>query len=318
MKTLISLLVSLAILALLYGLLDGDALVGVVAGTQPAVLALSLGLLVALVALSAVRLVMLAHAAGHVLDGRTALEATFAANAMNMAMPGKLGDLLKSFLLVDGGRRDIKSALSLSIWEKLADLALLFGIAALALGFAAAMRTALAFVAPMALVLLAGLFLPSVTAAAAWLKRALLGRRFGAVDRLLEAWRALQAELASRPGRLAGLIGVSALIWAGHLLQIALMAAALGVDGGPGFWLGLVGLVPIAILAGLVPLTFAGIGTRDAALVLLLAPLIGGETAAALGILFWLRYLVPGLIGLIFMPKFLEAARSFAAARKKA
>ena len=86
---------------------------------------------------------------------------------------------------------------------------------------------------------------------------------------------------------------------------IALMAAALGVSGSMELWTTLIALLPVAIVAGLVPLTFAGVGVRDAALVLLLSPYIGAPTAAALGVLFWLRYLVPGLLGSPLLPRFI-------------
>ena len=63
--------------------------------------------------------------------------------------------------------------------------------------------------------------------------------------------------------------------------------------------------------------TMAGVGTRDAALVFLYAGLVGAETAAAIGVLFWLRYLVPGLIGLPVLPEFLRSARLYLDAARK-
>jgi hypothetical protein len=93
------------------------------------------------------------------------------------------------------------------------------------------------------------------------------------------------------------------------------MAAALGVEGPALVWAAVAARVPIAILAGLVPLTFAGVGTRDAALVVLLGPLVGADVAAALGVLFLLRYLVPGLLGVPLLPRVLRATASLARGR---
>jgi glycosyltransferase 2 family protein len=83
-----------------------------------------------------------------------------------------------------------------------------------------------------------------------------------------------------------------------------MMAWALGIKGP---WLPLAGTLPLVILAGLAPFTFAGIGTRDAAIVLLIGPLVGADKAAALGVLFWLRYLVPGLVGLPLIPLYFRS-----------
>jgi uncharacterized membrane protein YbhN (UPF0104 family) len=60
-------------------------------------------------------------------------------------------------------------------------------------------------------------------------------------------------------------------------------------------------IAPLAILAGLLPLTFAGVGTRDAALVFFYAPYMSAPAAAALGLLCTLRYVLPALIGLPFL-----------------
>ena len=56
-------------------------------------------------------------------------------------------------------------------------------------------------------------------------------------------------------------------------------------------------MVRCAICAGLYP-NVAGVGTRDAALIVLFAPYLDAPTAAVLGILCTLRYLIPGLAGL--------------------
>ena len=69
-------------------------------------------------------------------------------------------------------------------------------------------------------------------------------------------------------------------------------------------------LAPLAILAGLLPLTFAGIGTRDAALVFLYRPYFDAPTAAALGLLCTARYILPALAGLPFAGKYFARTQS--------
>ncbi len=132
-----------------------------------------------------------------------------------------------------------------------------------------------------------------------------------ALERFFHQWTAMIERLWRQPRTMMLVLALSIAIWAGHFLQIGLMTWALGVNGP---WLALGAALPLIILAGFVPFTFAGIGTRDAAIVLLAGPLIGVEKAAALGVLFWLRYLVPGLMGLPLMPHYL---RSLSAGRSE-
>ena len=70
-------------------------------------------------------------------------------------------------------------------------------------------------------------------------------------------------------------------------------------------------LSSLAILAGLLPLTFAGVGTRDAALVYLYQPYFSASVGAALGILCTSRYFIPALVGLPFLNQMMSAVRQF-------
>ena len=70
-------------------------------------------------------------------------------------------------------------------------------------------------------------------------------------------------------------------------------------------------LAPLAILAGLLPLTFAGVGTRDAALVALYAPYFSAATGAALGLLCTSRYFLPAIGGLPFLNQYLSTVKQF-------
>jgi glycosyltransferase 2 family protein len=65
----------------------------------------------------------------------------------------------------------------------------------------------------------------------------------------------------------------------------------------------------LAILAGLLPFTMAGIGTRDAAILFLYAPWLSAGQAAVLGVLATLRYLLPAIAGLPFMGDYLDRRR---------
>ena len=82
-----------------------------------------------------------------------------------------------------------------------------------------------------------------------------------------------------------------------HLFQIWLFTVALSTEV-PFFVCA--SLSAVALMAGQVPFTLAGLGARDVALVLLMSPYMPSESAAALGILIVTRGLIPALIGMPF------------------
>ena len=109
------------------------------------------------------------------------------------------------------------------------------------------------------------------------------------------------------PARLAKVAFTSIVIWLLHLLQIWMFILALRAWAP---FLANLALSPLAILAGLLPLTFAGVGTRDAALVFFYAPYFDAPTAAALGLLCTARYVLPALGGLPFAGPYLNSVRA--------
>ena len=59
--------------------------------------------------------------------------------------------------------------------------------------------------------------------------------------------------------------------------------------------------IGIVIIFGLLPLSFAGIGTRDALLLFIFSNSYGNVKPLFLGVLMTLRYILPAFIGLINM-----------------
>ena len=131
------------------------------------------------------------------------------------------------------------------------------------------------------------------------------GRLHDRMQRMSVAWEQMHRFFWADKFRLAQVAGTSVLIWLMHLVQIWLLI--LGLRGDVRL-LTSMGLTPMAMLAGLFPLTFAGIGTRDAALVFFYAPFLGEARAAALGVLCTLRHLVLAVAGLPFIGRYLLSA----------
>jgi uncharacterized protein (TIRG00374 family) len=304
MRKLISIAVSVAILGVLYALVDTKSLFATLRATSPVPLALSLIFLLGIVAVSAVRLSLLAKAAGLAVALPTAVSATLAANALNLFLPARTGDVAKATMLRTPGDGQILPAINISIYEKVTDIFAVFTwglVALLAFGPEGYAITSLV----VAFVTLAlALLLFSAAPAHLLIKVLRAVRAPKSLDRYLEAWAAMVEKLWQKPLAMCTVLFLSFAIWAGHFFQIGMMAWALGIKGP---WLPLAGTLPLVILAGLAPFTFAGIGTRDAAIVLLIGPLVGADKAAALGVLFWLRYLVPGLVGLPLIPLYFRS-----------
>jgi glycosyltransferase 2 family protein len=101
------------------------------------------------------------------------------------------------------------------------------------------------------------------------------------------------------PERRSGLtlVGGSIVLWTFHLAQLHLFVLCCGVNVP---WTTSLEKIPLALVAGLVPAAFCGIGTRDAALVWLFADVAPAAQMAAVGVLTALRYLIPGAAGIPF------------------
>ncbi|MBF0301011.1 MAG: hypothetical protein HQK51_20045, partial [Oligoflexia bacterium] len=71
-------------------------------------------------------------------------------------------------------------------------------------------------------------------------------------------------------------------------------------------FLSVIGLVPIAIFAGLIPIAIMGIGVRDTAFILLFQSMGTKEQIILIGIFATARYLVVGALGIPFISKYIS------------
>lgn len=304
MRRLVGIAVSLGILALLYWRVDPKALLAVLGGSDPAWLALGVILMAPPLTVSACRLAALMPR-GTSLPLAEALRLVLIAGALNMVLPSKLGDIAKAWFMCQRGHLSGPAALSLTVYEKGWDLLALLAFCALGLlalpktepillPLAAAVASGLVLGL---LLLLSGAFARGFFERAERIAPAALRQRLAS---LALSWLAMLGNVLDDRSRLRRVVGASLLIWLLHLIQIWVFILALG-GGVP--LVATLALVPLAIFAGLLPFTFAGIGTRDAALVFLLAPYLEAPVAAALGLLCTLRYVLPALAGLPFLSR---------------
>jgi uncharacterized protein (TIRG00374 family) len=307
LKRLIPLGISLLILGVIYWKVDLRELMRGFARSEPGVTLLSLSMVIPITLLTAWRLQLLIPqraAIGFVEANRLIL----AASSFNVVLPAKMGEIAKAYFMTKDGAMSAPLSFSIVIVEKMSDtLSLLlwcaFGLAFYpkkdALFWTVTASVIFGFIAGVVL-------LGSRRFARVFLKRATQLFPAGKIDklhRLNAAWGEMQDFFWADKIRLTYLFALSLFIWFLHLLQIWFFI--LGLRAFDPFVTALA-LAPLAIFAGLLPLTFAGIGTRDAALIFLFRPYLEPPTAAALGVLCTARYLIPAIAGLPFLHHYLE------------
>jgi glycosyltransferase 2 family protein len=313
-KRLISIGVSLVILVVIYWKIDLAKLAAVFGQCDRLWLAISLGMVVPITLATAWRLQQLMPRSGVDLAtparGLSFTEANrliLAASVLNMVLPSKMGDIAKAYFMRDRGQLDGSLALSLVVFEKACDMLslllwctvglllfprrdLLFGVMTIAIALGLAFGV---------------LMLGSIGFAKAGFglgRRLLPGKMQGKIDRMADSWEQMHGYFWSDRRRLLTVTLTSVFIWFLHLLQIWFFIVALRASVP---LLTSLALSPLAILAGLLPLTFAGVGTRDAALIAFYGPYFPAATGAALGVLCTSRYVMPAIGGLPFLNRYL-------------
>ena len=315
-KRVISLLVSMVILAVIYLRIDMGHLAVVFEQCNFTVLFLSLAMVIPITLATAWRLKFMVPenvSIGLLESNRLIL----AASTLNMVLPSKMGDMVKAYFMRDKGHISGSLALSLVVFEKGSDmLSLLFWCS---LGLVAYPSKDLLFWLMTICIGSGFLFCFLILGSRQFsffcfrlLKWFPLKKLQRSVAEFEAGWLEMHAYFWSDVSRLLVLSFTSIGIWLLHLLQIWLFILSLH---GEVAFLTTMALIPLAILAGLLPLTFAGIGTRDAALIYFFAGIVDPETAAALGLLCTSRYFLPALAGLPFLNQYMATVK--AATRSK-
>jgi uncharacterized protein (TIRG00374 family) len=302
--------VSLILLAIIYWQIDVQALLAALASADPSLLLLGAAVVVPITVITGVRLCLLVPD-GVRLGVGEATRLILMAAVLNLVLPSKLGDLAKAYALAEDGRMRRGDALALVVLEKILETAAMLAwcMVGLVLAWpAAAVAHGLAAVAGavFALCVVAMVF-PGFACAFLRAARRIAPRSAGDKLHTLErSWRSAVARLWAEPQRAGWILLASLASWLMHMTQIWLFALALGAAVP---FAANLALAPLAILVGLLPLTMAGVGTRDAAVILVYQPYMAAPVAAALGLLFTLRYVLPALAGWPFLARYLTLIR---------
>ncbi len=302
MKKIISLVVSLGILTLIYWKIDFRGIVGVFAACDPLWMALSLLMVVPLTAITAWRFQIMMPPDTSLGFGESN-KLILASSVLNMVLPSKMGDIAKAYFLRDRGHLSGTRALSIVVFEKAGDMLSLLAWCALGLvvypdknglfwTMTAAVWGGLIFGLLM-------LFWPKFSETFFVAAEKYAPKKIGAkLGKFHATWAEIRDYFWNSPALLTRISVISVFLWFLHLVQIWLFCLALRTDVP---LLSNLALAPLAILAGLLPLTFAGVGTRDGALIYFFGAYMNAHAGAALGLLCTSRYLLPALGGLPFL-----------------
>lgn len=318
MKKLISIAVSLTILAIIYWKIDFPRLIEVFQNSDKWWMAISLGMVVPLTMLTAWRLQQLTPSRTR-LGFAEANKLILTASVLNMVLPSKMGDIVKAYFIKERGHLEGSLSLSLVVFEKACDMLSLLLWCAFGLTLYPE-KDWLFWIMTASVVsgLIIGLLLIASRQFANFLFQFI--SRFATkkmrlkIAKLRDSWSEMHKYFWRDKRHLIKITLTSIIIWFGHLLQIWFFTLALKA------WvpfLAHLALAPLAILAGLLPLTFAGVGTRDAALIAFYQPYMNAPTAAALGLLCTSRYLLPALGGIPFLGQYLTTIQNMRQTQKK-
>lgn len=311
MKRLISIVVSLIILALIYWKIDFQGLIEVFKNCNGWWMAISLGMVVPLTMFTAWRLQQLMPS-GATLGFGEANRLILAASVLNMVLPSKMGDIAKAYFIKQRGHLDGSLSLSLVVFEKSCDLLSLLLWCVFGLMFYPnkdwlfwMMTVAVAGGLVVGILLLSSRKFAQIFFIVG--KKIAPRKIRSKLEKLQTSWGEMHDYFWRDQAQLLKITFTSIFIWFLHLFQIWLFILALKA------WtpfLANLALSPLAILAGLLPLTFAGVGTRDAALIAFYQPYFPATTAAALGLLCTSRYLLPAIGGLPFLGQYMVAVNN--------
>ena len=311
MKRLISLIISLLILIVIYQKINFTGLIKVFQNSHHIWMIISVSMIIPLTMLTAWRLQQLMpkkdKKLSSYLNFGEANQLILAASVLNMILPSKMGDIAKAYFMKKRGNLEGTLSLSIVIFEKACDLVSL--LIWCVFGLIVYPEKDLLFWI-MTTGVTSGLIICLLLLSSRKFARIFfhIARKFtpkkisSKIDDLENSWIEMHKYFWHDKRQLTKIAVTSIFIWFGHLSQIWFFTLALNASAP---FVQSLALSSLAILAGLLPLTFAGVGTRDAAFIMFYQPYFSQEVGAALGLLCTSRYVLPAIAGLPFFGKYL-------------
>ena len=205
---------------------------------------------------------------------------------INVILPSKAGDLIKAYILKDKLRASKTTGTILS--ERLLDLIMLAVFSLIGL-----LIFRKYFLALIPLAIIAGSLFFFVLSR--FNIKLPIGKKWNQrINNLFLSLRILSKQKIS----FLKIILLTFISWYISMLQVKLFLLAFGIDLPILF---IFGNIPLSIFVGLIPITIAGMGTRDSAMIILFSSYVSAPTMLSVGLLYsFTGYWVLALLGLPF------------------
>jgi glycosyltransferase 2 family protein len=297
---LFKLVVSAALLVWIIGKLDTAAIAKTLAGASPALLVAGLALETLSIGLASWRWQRILAIQGLPLPFSRALRLVYVAQFINQALPANIGgDMFRSWhLFRDTGH--VLPALSAVLFDRVMGLAGLALVAGLGLPYLILTKadgelvaTVSGFVVTVAAVLLSIVWLGRINPKSERLDRTIFGQALHSLLRLIRDGR----RILSNRGRTVAVLALSMTV---HLLTVGIvLALAQAIDVRVDALAALAVVPPVILMASL-PVSYAGWGVREGAMVFALGFLgVRPEAAVAVSLMFGMVSLAASLPGIV-------------------
>ncbi len=230
------------------------------------------------------------------------LRVLFASSAVNLILPSKAGDLSKVVFMKQRFSLDLTFGAAAAVFEKLLDVGALSAVALTAALLAGVDRPIFMFYL-LIITVTAGCF-TLILGVGIFFRTSNSGLTEGRNDALKTKLHELRRFICDilMSGDMPRLAALSLTAWFFQCFQFCLMFWAFGSTLQV---TRIISLVPAAILAGTLPISISGIGSRDTALLHLFLPFEQESLIAAVGVAATVRYLLPCIVGIPFLYVFL-------------
>ena len=225
--------------------------------------------------------------------------------SFSLVTPGKIGDFVKAFYLKD--KAPLGKGLTTVMADRIIDLLTLFILAVIGLSifsifYAQSSILLISTIALFALFILAiVLFARKKTATYIlhpFYLRLLPERYKSRVQSVFSDFYSGISLILGRKKTIAAVIALTFIVWLGSILSIYYMALSLGIEIPLSF---LIIVFPAITLLEALPISFSGLGTRDATLIFFFGYLsLSPEIAVSTSFLYLLVSYIFGLLGLVF------------------
>ncbi|MFW5974639.1 MAG: lysylphosphatidylglycerol synthase transmembrane domain-containing protein [Bacteroidota bacterium] len=294
-KVFLSLLLSGGLVYALYGRINWSELIRVFDNASLSWLTVTIAMVILIMLISAWRwhrMVREEYCKSFAFD----LYAFVSSKALNLFIPAKLGEFSRSYILRRRANVPLDRSVALTLLERVLDVSFLLLFVVLGVIVSTDPSPVQKFFVTIAVIILFVLTV-GVIGCCKWQYKQEL--RFGIWGKMVRFWQTI----FMLPKRVSAQVFAETccytfLLWTLHLLHFQVMFLVfnhqLSVQE-------MVSYVPIAILAGQAPVTVAGVGTRDAALVYFLSDSVPIPVLAGVSLLAVTRVLCSGMIGILTM-----------------